>query len=101
MKTDNLGFQTGPRRIGIYIHRRMLETRNFEFKKEMDCSIRVAFTQQLIRGIKVCYLLSFKNVCVCKRHCFNRPFLLINLKIIYHSYLIYVFKRNQDNTCNK
>ena len=47
-KTGLRGFRPGPTQTGLYSHRRWLETRNFGFGKQRDCTIRVAKTKALI-----------------------------------------------------
>ena len=47
-KTNNLDFRPGPTQTGLYSHRRWLEAGNFGFRKQMNCTIRVAITKALI-----------------------------------------------------
>ena len=53
MKNANVNKQTnkqthGPTQFELYSHRRRLEAGNFEFRKERNCTIRVAKTKTLI-----------------------------------------------------
>ena len=47
-KTNNLGFRPGLIQTGLYKHKRLLEAGNFRFRKEENCTIRVAKTMALI-----------------------------------------------------
>ena len=47
-KTGLRGFRPGPTQTGLCSHRRWLETRNFGFRKQRECTIRVAKTKTLI-----------------------------------------------------
>ena len=42
------GFRPGPTQTGLYSFRRLLEARNFGFRKKRDCTIYVAKTKALI-----------------------------------------------------
>ena len=58
-KTGLPEFRPGPTQTGLYSHRRWLETRNFVFRKERDCTIRVAKTKALIS-----FAVTAKLICV-------------------------------------
>ena len=47
-KTGLRGFRPGQTQTSLYIHRRWLEVWNFGFRKNRDCTIRVAKTKALI-----------------------------------------------------
>ena len=47
-KTGLRGFRPGPTQTGLYRHRRWLETWNFVFRKQRNCSSYVAKTKALI-----------------------------------------------------
>ena len=54
----NLGFRPGPTQVGLYSHRRWLETGNFGFRKKRICTIRVAKTKALINFAVTAKLIS-------------------------------------------
>ena len=47
-ENQQCGFRTGPTQIGLYKHRRWLETGNCGFRKKRNCTIGVAKTKVLI-----------------------------------------------------
>ena len=47
-KTNNLGFQSGPTKTELYMHRRWLEICDIESSVLTNCCIRVAKTKALI-----------------------------------------------------
>ena len=58
-KTGLRGFRPGPTQTRLYRHRRWLEARNFGFRKNRDCTIRVAKTKALIS-----FAVTVKLICV-------------------------------------
>ena len=58
-KTGLRGFRPGPTQTGLYSHRRWLETWNFGFRKQRDCTIQVAKTKTLIS-----FAVTAKLICV-------------------------------------
>ena len=58
-KTGLRGFRPGPTQTGLYSHRRWLEAWNFGFRKQRDCTIRVAKTKALIS-----FAVTAKLICV-------------------------------------
>ena len=58
-KTGLRGFRPGPLQIRLYSHRRWLETGNFGFRKQRDCTIQVAKTKALIS-----FAVTAKLICV-------------------------------------
>ena len=48
MKNQQCGLQTGLTQTKLYMHRRWLEAGNFGFRKERNCTIRIAKTKALI-----------------------------------------------------
>ena len=58
-KTGLRGFRPGPTQTGLYSHRRWLETWNFGFRKQRDCTIQVAKTKALIS-----FAVTAKLICV-------------------------------------
>ena len=51
------GFRSGPTQTGLYSHRRWLEALNFGFRKQRDCTIRVAKTKALISFVDTAKLI--------------------------------------------
>ena len=47
-ENQQCSFRTGQTQTGLYKHRILLETGNFGFRKQRDCTIRVAKTKALI-----------------------------------------------------
>ena len=58
-KTGLRGFRPGPTQTGLDSHRRWLETWNFGFRKQRDCTIQVAKTKALIS-----FAVTAKLICV-------------------------------------
>ena len=58
-KTGLRGFRPCPTQTGLYSHRRWLETWNFGFRKQRDCTIEVAKTKALIS-----FAVTAKLICV-------------------------------------
>ena len=58
-KTGLRGFRPGPTQAGLYSHKRWLETCNFGFGKQRDCTIQVAKRKALIS-----FALTAKLICV-------------------------------------
>ena len=58
-KTGLRGFRPGPTQTRLYSHSRLLEVRNFGFRKYRDCSIHVAKTKALIS-----FAVTAKLICV-------------------------------------
>ena len=58
-KTGLQGFRPGPTQTGLYSHRKWLETWNFGFRKQRDCTIQVAKTKALIS-----FAVTAKLICV-------------------------------------
>ena len=58
-KTGLRGFQPGPTQTRLYSHRRWLETWNFGFRKQRDCTVQVAKTKALIS-----FAVTAKLICV-------------------------------------
>ena len=58
-KTGLRGFRPGPTQTGLYSHRKWLEAWNFVFRKERDCTVRVAKMKALIS-----FAVTAKLICV-------------------------------------
>ena len=57
-KTNNLGFRPGLTQTGLYKHKRWLQAGNLRFRKEENCTIRVAKSKALIS-----FVVTAKLVC--------------------------------------
>ena len=70
-KTGLRGCRPGPTQTGLYSHRRWLQASNFGFRKQRDCTIRVAKTKgaDQLRGYREADLrLCFR---ICKNPVFS------------------------------
>ena len=61
-KTNNLRFRPGSTKTGLYSHRGWLEAGNFGYRKQRNCTIRVAKTKAVTAKLVCAFVFDYEEL---------------------------------------